>query len=183
MATEGGGMTLIVLHGVESVGKTTLGRELASYFGGQFLPEFGRSYCEIHGTDCTADELLLIGQWQQHNIEIALGEHSIVISDTDALMTAAWARMTLGQDIPELFAARKADLYLHCSPDTPFISDGVRVFGDPDDRARFDGIARAVLAQVGIHPVVLRGSWEVRRQTAMSAIRDLLEPGPISLPS
>lgn len=176
-------MTLIVLLGVESVGKTTLGRELASYFGAQFLPEFGRSYCEINGTDLTADELLLIGRWQQHNIETALHEHRIVISDTDALMTAAWARMTLGHDLPELYAARKADLYFHCSADTPFVSDGVRVYGDPDDRARFDEIVKSVLAQVRIRPTVLRGSWDARRQTAKAAIRELFDPDPISLSS
>lgn len=176
-------MTLIVLHGVESVGKTTLGRELACYFGAQFLPEFGRSYCEINGTDCTADELLLIGRWQQHNIEVALNEYRIVISDTDALMTAAWARMMLGLDLPELYAARKADLYLHCSPDTPFVSDGVRIYGDPDDRARFEEIAKSVLAKVGIRPLVLRGSWDARRHSAKAAIRQLLEPDPIGLPS
>ncbi|WP_037501017.1 AAA family ATPase [Sphingomonas jaspsi] len=176
-------MTLIVLHGVESVGKTTLGRELASYFGAQFLPEFGRSYCEINGTDISADELLLIGRWQQHNIEVALTEHRIVISDTDALMTAAWARMMLGHDLPELFAARKGDLYLHCSPDTPFVSDGLRVYGNPEERARFDSMAKAVLHQVGIRPVILRGSWDARRNTAKTAIRELIGLEPISLSS
>jgi len=176
-------VTLIVIHGVESVGKTTLGRELASYFGAQFLPEFGRSYCEINGTECSADDLLLIGRWQQHNIEMALLDHDLVISDTDALMTAAWARMMLGHDIPELFAARKGDLYLYCSADTPFVSDGLRVYGDPGDRARFDEVCKSILAKSGIRPVILRGSWEARRQTAMTAIRELLDPGPISLSS
>ena len=176
-------MTLIVILGVESVGKTTLARELSAFFGGQFLPEFGRSYCEINGTDCSADDLLLIGRWQQHNIEAALADHDLVISDTDALMTAAWAKMMLGYDIPELFAARKADLYLYCAADTPFVNDGLRVYGDPHDRARFDTVTRSVLAQAGIRPVTLRGTWEVRKRTAIAAIRELLEPAPISLPS
>lgn len=176
-------MTLIVVHGVESVGKTTLAREMASFFGAEFLPEFGRSYCEIHGTDCSADDLLLIGRWQQHNIETALTEHDIVVSDTDALMTAAWARMMLGHDIPELFAARKADLYLYCAADTPFVNDGLRIYGDPHDRARFDMVTRSVLAQAGIRPVILRGSWEARKRTAIAAIRELLQHEPMSLPS
>ena len=103
-------MTLIVLHGVESTGKTMLGRRLAGAFGAQFLPEFGRAFCEIHGTDCDVEDLLAIGHSQQANIEVALLERPTVISDTDSLMTAAWAQMMLGEVPPALLKARKASL-------------------------------------------------------------------------
>ena len=43
----------IVLTGVETTGKTTLSRELASHFGAAVLAEYGRNWAEAHGTDFT----------------------------------------------------------------------------------------------------------------------------------
>jgi nicotinamide riboside kinase len=167
-------MTLVVVHGAESVGKTNLGRELAAAYGAMFLPEFGRTWCEIFGTDCTVDDLIEIGENQQRNIEHALADREFVISDTDSLMTAAWSRMMLGETPPQLLGARKADLYLHCVPDVPFVDDGLRVFGNPADRAKFDSIARKVLAETGVPVVEISGDWHSRRVKAVSAIDALL---------
>lgn len=167
-------MTLIVVHGAESTGKTTLGRELASAHGALFLPEFGRTWCEIFGTECSAEDLVEIGDYQQRNIEEALDDRPIVISDTDALMTAAWAEMMLGAIPPKLLAARKADLYLHCDIDVPFVDDGLRIFGKPAERERFDAIARRVLEGAGVRVVEVRGNWQQRLAIATSAIEELL---------
>lgn len=166
-------MTLIVVHGAESTGKTTLGRELASAHGALFLPEFGRTWCEIFGTDCSAEDLVEIGSYQQRNIEEALADRPMVISDTDSLMTAAWAEMMLGEIPPELLAARKADLYLHCAIDVPFVDDGLRIFGNPAERERFDSIARKVLDEAGVRVVEVRGNWDQRLAIASGAIEEL----------
>ena len=168
-------MTLIVIHGVESTGKTTLGRRMAGTIGGVFLPEYGRAFCEIHGTDVSIDDLIAISRAQQANIEVALGERPIVVSDTDSLMTAAWARMMHGTTPPALMTARKADLYLHCAPDTPFVQDGVRIFGEPAARARFDVIARQVLADAAVKTVEVAGPWDQRDSTAALAVERLLQ--------
>lgn len=170
-------MTLIVLHGVESTGKTTLGRRLAGAFGAQFLPEYGRAFCEINGTDCSLDDLLAIGRAQQANIDVALAERRTVISDTDSLMTAAWAQMMLGESAPALVAARKGDLYLHCAPDTAFVEDGIRIYGDPADRARFDRIARSVLHQASVPTVEVSGDWDERDRIAAAAVERLVRRG------
>jgi len=179
LLVNGGGardarMTLIVLHGVESTGKTNLGRELAAAYGGLFLPEFGRTWCEIFGTDCSEQDLVEIGENQHRNIEDALSDGRIVISDTDALTTAAWAKMMLGEVPPELFGHRRADLYLHCLPDVPFVDDGLRVFGEPVDRFRFDDIAQSILREADAPVVLIRGTWEMRYETAVAAVEALL---------
>ncbi len=167
-------MTLIVLHGAESTGKTSLGRELAATFGGLFLPEFGRTWCEIFGTVCSAADLIEIGENQQRNIAQAVEDRELVISDTDSLMTAAWSRMMLGTTPHELLAAPKADLYLHCRADVPFVQDGLRVFGDPAERARFDTIAGALLADAGVPVIEVAGDWPRRWSTAAAALDTLL---------
>jgi nicotinamide riboside kinase len=167
-------VTLVVLHGAESTGKTNLGRELAAAYGGLFLPEFGRTWCEIFGTDCSVDDLVEIGASQQRNIEEALIDRQLVISDTDTLMTAAWSEMMLGEVPAALLEARRADLYLHCLPDVPFVDDGLRVFGDPAKRREFDLIARATLDRVGANVVDIGGDWNERRVKAVGAIDALL---------
>ena len=171
------GMTLIVVHGAESTGKTTLGRELAAALGASFLPEFGRTWCEIFGTDCSAADLAEIGKYQQRNIAEALADRQIVVSDTDSLMTAAWAQMMLGTIPLELLAAPKADLYLHCAIDVPFVDDGLRIFGEPDARRRFDSIARRVLDDARAPVVEISGDWEERFAIAAAAADALVNGG------
>ena len=168
-------MTLIVVHGAESTGKTTLGRKLAAALGASFLPEFGRTWCEIFGTDCSAADLVEIGEYQQRNIAEALADRPIVVSDTDALMTAAWAEMMLGTIPQELIGAPKADLYLHCAIDVPFVDDGLRIFGEPADRQRFDSIARRVLDDAGVAVVEVSGDWDQRFAIASAAVQELIE--------
>jgi len=170
-------MTLIVVHGAESTGKTTLGRKLAATLGASFLPEFGRTWCEIFGTDCSAADLVEIGEYQQRNIAEALADRPIVISDTDSLMTAAWAEMMLGTIPLELVGARKADLYLHCAIDVPFVDDGLRIFGEPADRSRFDSIARRVLEDAHVPVVEVHGDWEERFAIASAAAEELINGG------
>ena len=59
----------ICLHGVESVGKSTLAERLAAHYGTIVVPEYGRAHCEIYGTDCRDDDLRLMGLAQQAMIE------------------------------------------------------------------------------------------------------------------
>lgn len=167
-------MTVIVLHGAESTGKTSLGRALSARYGTIFLPEFGRSFCEINGTDCSREDLLEIGQWQSRNIDEARDDGRLIISDTDALTTAAWAEMMIGEIPAELLDQPKARLYLFCRADTPFVDDGLRVYGEPRDRARFDEICHRLLDLAQVNYVDIRGDWEERHERACRAIDSLL---------
>jgi nicotinamide riboside kinase len=51
-------MKRICLHGPESTGKSTLATRLAAHFGCEVVPEYGRAYCEAHGTDIGMAELV-----------------------------------------------------------------------------------------------------------------------------
>ncbi len=161
----------VCLHGVESVGKSMLAERLAAHYGTLLVPEYGRAHCEQYGTDCREQDLLLIGRAQQAMIDAARPwcDRRLIV-DTDALMTAAWSQMMIGHMPDELLRKSKADLYLVLGMDAPFIDDGTRVFGDPADRARFDGIARGVLADAGVRTAEISGSWDERFDAACVAI-------------
>jgi HTH-type transcriptional repressor of NAD biosynthesis genes len=171
----------IVLHGVESTGKSVLAERLAAHFGTIWVPEYGRTHAEVHGIDMDESDLLLMGEAQA--AMIAAGRRLCerrLFADTDALMTAAWAAMMIGREPPALLEHPRADLYLHCEPDVPWMDDGTRIYGDPDVRLRFDRLCREVLGKTGVRQVRLGGSWDQRFSAAVAAIEALPRP---SLPA
>jgi NadR type nicotinamide-nucleotide adenylyltransferase len=165
----------ICLHGIESVGKSSLSERLADHYRTILVPEYGRSHCEVHGTDCREDDLLLIGEAQQAMIEAARPwANRLLIADTDALMTAAWSQMMIGYMPDQLICHRKADLYLMLGSDVPFVDDGTRVYKTAEQRERFQRIARDTLTLSRTNFVDISGNWDERFSAAVEAIDALI---------
>ena len=163
----------ICLHGPESVGKSMIARALADALGGELVNEYGRDYCEVHGTDLTMEDLLRIGRVQTELISAARARATRwVIADTDALMTAVWADMMLGRRDPwfEHFSDY-ADLYLLLDIDLPFIDDGLRIFGGTAARVHFFELCRSELKRRGVAWALVGGTGEARLSSALAAIR------------
>lgn len=166
----------VCLHGVESTGKSVLAERLSERFHTVAVAEYGRIHCEVHGTDCTREDLLLIGQAQQALIEAAKPwSNRFVVADTDALMTAAWSEMMIGEVPKELLGYRKADLYLLLEPDSPWIDDGTRLYPGAQ-RARFHDIAAGVLERSGVRFERIGGGWEQRFEQACEVVDQWLGP-------
>jgi len=165
----------VCLHGAESTGKTTLAKAIAAESGAITVGEYGRSHCEVHKGPLTRDDLLLIGRAQ--TAMIAAAEEwagPLLLIDTDALMTAAWCEMLLGERPAELMAAPKADLYLLLEPDLPWVADGTRFFAKADDRHRFARIVAQVLEDAGVPFVRISGEGGARIEAARAAIGALV---------
>jgi NadR type nicotinamide-nucleotide adenylyltransferase len=161
----------ICLHGAESTGKTTLAALLAGETGAITVGEYGRSHCETHREPLSIDDLLLIGRAQTAMIAAAAEwAGPLLIADTDALMTAAWCEMLLGERPEELMTAPKADLYLLLEPDLPWVDDGTRFFADPGDRHRFAAIVEQVLIDSAVPFVRISGHGDERLAAARAAI-------------
>jgi HTH-type transcriptional regulator, transcriptional repressor of NAD biosynthesis genes len=173
----------VCLHGIESVGKSSLAERLADHYRTTFVPEYGRAHCETHGTDCREDDLMLIGHAQQAMIEAARPwANRLLIADTDALMTAAWSQMMIGYTPDQLISQRKADLYLLLGSDAPFVDDGTRVYKTAAQREKFERIARATLVLSRTKFVEVRGSWDERFAAAVSAIDGLISEKGLNRP-
>jgi HTH-type transcriptional regulator, transcriptional repressor of NAD biosynthesis genes len=165
----------VCLHGAESTGKSTLCGKLSQHFGTIWVGEYGRSHCEAYLDDLTMDDLALIAESQQAMIEAAEPwAGPLLISDTDALMTAAWTEMLLGERPAAMSASPKADLYLLLEPDVPWIDDGTRFFSRAEDRDRFAAIVEDVLVDADVPFVRIAGSWDQREATAIAAIKAIL---------
>jgi HTH-type transcriptional regulator, transcriptional repressor of NAD biosynthesis genes len=166
---------LICLHGPESTGKTTLAAPLADHFGTIWVPEYGRAYCRLHGFDLDAADLVAIGREQSAATRAAMAEaKDLLIVDTDALTTAAWSLMILGQ-IPHgvLDDWPRPDLYLLTDVDIPWEDDGTRYFPADADRARFMAACERVIEEASVRHVRLSGSREERLAQAIAAVEAL----------
>ena len=172
----------ICLHGPESVGKTVLTAELAARLGAVQVPEFGRTWCDLYGTDCTMDDLLVIAKTQQALADAGARRcNGWLVLDTDPLMTAVWADMMHGRRDPWFDAWDEvADLYLLLDIDLPFVDDGLRVFGAADARRRFFALCRAALERRGVPWRLVRGTGAARIESALAAVHDRfgLAPAP-----
>lgn len=163
----------ICLHGAESTGKSTLAYELAAALGAQVVDEYGRSYCEAHGTYLDASDLLAIFHGHVAATDVAWAATTDwLLSDTDPLMTQAWAVMLLGHRLPEIDAWHAvADLYLVPALDLPWHDDGTRFFGSSAQRQNFMDIAIAELDRRQLRWAWVRGQGAARLESALAAMR------------
>jgi NadR type nicotinamide-nucleotide adenylyltransferase len=161
----------IVLHGVESTGKSMLAERLAAHFGTVWVPEYGRTHAEVHGVDMDEADLLLIGRTQSAMIAAAKAQATgFLFADTDSLMTAAWARMMIGHVPKALMTYPKADLYLLMEADVPWVTDAVRVYGDEAVRTRFAQVSRTMLERAGVRWAAVGGDWDGRFARAVALV-------------
>lgn len=166
-------MRHICLHGAESTGKSTLAPRLAARLGGMTVPEFGRTYCEAHGTSLDADDLQAIfrGHIAATRVAQAL-RPAWLISDTDPLMTQAWAVMLLGERLPQIDAWDEvADLYLVPAMDLPWEEDGTRLFGSDLARRQFMDAAIGELERRKLRWAWVEGEGDMRLDSALAAIQ------------
>jgi NadR type nicotinamide-nucleotide adenylyltransferase len=174
MAGQANRVRRICLHGPESTGKSTLATRLAAHFGCEVVPEYGRAYCETHGTDIDMAALVHIAEAQQAmNAAAVRRATDTVLFDTDPLLTAVWAEMMFGRRDP-WFAQfdDTADHYLLLNIDLPFIDDGLRVYRKADDRQRFFELAKAELDARGVAYSLIQGIGDARFANALVAIDD-----------
>ncbi len=180
MAESSKAVKRICLHGPESTGKSTLATRLAAHLGCEVVPEYGRAYCEAHGTDIGMAELVHIAETQDAMNKAAaerareLGA-GYVLFDTDPLITEVWAQMMFGESDPWFAGFGKdrgayADLYLLLDIDLPFVDDGLRVYARAAERQRFFALCKAELDERGVEYALVRGEGEARFEAALVAI-------------
>jgi nicotinamide riboside kinase len=148
---------------------------LSAHLDCEVVPEYGRAYCEEHGTDIGMHDLIVIAQRHISMTKSALARaKDWLILDTDPVMTSVWADMMLGHHDSWFDRyADTADLYLLLDIDLPWVDDGLRIYGQPDDRQRFFDLSRAELDRRNLRWALISGDGEPRFETALAAIEAL----------
>jgi NadR type nicotinamide-nucleotide adenylyltransferase len=146
-------MRRLVVTGSESSGKTTLARLVADATGAPMLSEAARDYAEkrrARGESLTASDVEPIARRAIADEDRLVADRAptMIVRDTDLISTVAYARHYYGacpEWIGDEAARRRADLYLLCAPDLPWVADGVR--DEPHARDRMHALFVATLAE------------------------------------
>ena len=175
-------LTRIVLTGSESVGKTTLGAQLAAHYGVACVPEFVRDYAAAKGAplDFRDHGPIAKGQMALEDTQIAAARmrgDTLLLQDTDLVSTVVYCHHYFGRCpafIEEAAIARRAAHYLLLDIDVPWIADGVR---DREAlRHEVQALFRDTLARFDAPVTVVQGTWDERLTTAAALIDILLAP-------
>lgn len=163
----------VALVGGESTGKTTLAEELAAHYRTTWVPEYGREHMDGRSiaTYGLADAISIAKQQLAREEAARSGARGVLISDTEAIVTAAWTAscgLAVPREVWDAHDAAPHDLYLLMSPDLPWIQDGSREL--PHRQAWFFEWIRAALRERRLPFVTISGHGPRRTAAAIEAI-------------
>ena len=169
----------IVVSGSECTGKTVLTRALAANFGTPFSTESARDYVNELGRAVQFSDVEPIARCQIAMENSLLGDDSrMYIFDTDLFSTLIYSRLYFGRCpgwIEPLCRARRADLYLLCGIDLPWVKDDFqRGRSTPTERQHAHSLFTNVLNENGCSVTAGSGRNDNRLQCAISAIETWL---------
>ena len=136
----------ICLYGPESVGKTTLARQLADHYQTVYVPEMARDL--ITSNNLTTDDYARIAVAQNEAMRRAEPlANRVLICDTDLLTTQLYATVygvVHPAILDQLAAQEQFDAYFLLNTDVPWVADGLRDLGyrRPELFARFEQALR-----------------------------------------
>jgi len=165
----------IAVTGPESSGKTTLSRQLAELYKGQYIPEFAREYVEKlpHHYSFQDVETIARTQVEQYLVTQTSSE-KLFFFDTWLIITKVWFKWVFGKTpdwLEDQIRHCPIDLFLLCRPDLPWEADAVRENGG-ENRIRLFEEYRNELINYGFRYVEISGTDDQRLHNAIDAIRN-----------
>ena len=166
----------IAISGPESTGKTTLAKQLAEFYGGQYIPEFAREYVEKLPHHYTFDDVEAIAKVQVEQYQATkLSSEHLFFFDTWLIITKVWFNWVFGRT-PEWLDNQirdcPIDFFLLCRPDLPWEADPVRENGGENRLKLFDQY-RNELNHYGFNFAEIGGIGDDRLQSAIAAINNI----------
>jgi len=120
----------IIITGPESVGKSTLCKQLAEHYGTPWLPEYARTYIEQLHRPYTYEDVVHIAKNQIRQLESSYtGAGRFVFFDTGLIITKVWFEVvynTVPVFLIEKIKHLRPDFCLLLQPDIEWVADSVR---------------------------------------------------------
>ncbi|MCF8159387.1 MAG: ATP-binding protein [Polaromonas sp.] len=170
----------ICLIGAECTGKSTMAQALAAHFGGLWVPEHLRAFCDLHGRTPRVEEQAAImrAQFEQEEQGVGLAlqagcDH--VFCDGSPLLTAIYSDFYFSDrslfECAQALHARYA-LTLVLQPDLPWWPDGLQ---RDSEAVRADVHARVqhALHAMRVPHIEVQGRDGERLQAAILAVETL----------
>jgi NadR type nicotinamide-nucleotide adenylyltransferase len=166
----------VTVTGSESTGKTWLAQRLAHRFETVWVPEFAREYLVQKAAPLDASDVEPIARGQRISEDDALRRaRDLAILDTDLVSTVVYADHYYGTCpawVEQSARKRLADLYLLCDSDVPWVADAAR--DRPRARREIHAAFVEHLERYGARYALVRGTWEQREASAITAVDALL---------
>jgi NadR type nicotinamide-nucleotide adenylyltransferase len=171
----------VAILGAESTGKTTLAMDLASRFCTEWVPEYGRAYCDNRDArDLALDDFDAIARGQIDAEERAARlANRVLICDTDIRTTATWSEIITGTRSRWLASVASARTYSHVIlllDDVPWVNDGTRVLRD--QRAHHTRLLERELDATQQSFTPIGGDFEQRLDQAVAVVDTVLQTPP-----
>jgi HTH-type transcriptional repressor of NAD biosynthesis genes len=169
----------IAIMGPESVGKSTMTKNVSNNLGTNFVPEYGRLIYEINNS-VTIDDFIPISKGRQE-IEDWMIKFSkkYVICDTEDITTYLFSKMYCPDEYQKvepyflnaLKTKPKYDLYILLKPDCEGVQDGTRNF--LEERWDHYEVIKSHLISYGCNFVEVGGDWRERENEVIRLINEL----------
>lgn len=167
-------MQKIIFTGPESTGKSLLSAFLADALNTRWVPEYARFYLSRLKRPYEESDILAIarGQYQWEGVweREATG---FLFCDTAQLVPKIWSAYKYGRVHPWIentLQLREGDFYFLCDTDLPWEYDPLREH--PHLREELFDLYRASLEELGVDYVVLSGSLDERKQSALLHLQE-----------
>jgi HTH-type transcriptional repressor of NAD biosynthesis genes len=168
----------IVLMGPESVGKSTLTKDLANHFKTNYVEEYGRFVYEMNGNSITKDDFIPISEGRQdiEDYEITMS-NKYLFCDTEDITTYLFLKMYCTDYEKEekwflntLKNKSNYDLYILLTPDCPGVQDGTRNF--LEGRENHYNVIKNELISRNCNFIEVSGGWKERFDKVVNHIQN-----------
>jgi len=191
----------VVIIGPESTGKSTLCEQLAAHYKTQWIPEYGRTYLNTHGTQYTFEDLFEIAKGQVRQEDEFVTDWHItrgkeinktkymltgpaashlgypLFIDTDLYVMKVWSEIAFNKcdnRILTQIARRPYDLYLLCNTDLPWVKDELREYPELKTRERIYQYYKDAMINQNVKWTDISGNYEERLSKAIEAVDSIL---------
>jgi len=119
----------IAIVGTQSVGKTTMAKQLAEHYNTVWVPEIGRDLIP-NSESFTIEDLKIVGTEHAKSIVRSTRlANKLLFIDTDLTITKSYSKFAFNQ-VPEyepwVEKANEMDMYIYLTADAPYVDDGSR---------------------------------------------------------
>jgi NadR type nicotinamide-nucleotide adenylyltransferase len=164
----------IAITGPESTGKTTLAKQLAKVYEGQYIHEYAREYIEGLPQHYTFKDIEHIAGIQAEQYKATrISSRPLFFFDTWLIITKVWFKWVF-QKTPDWLDDEirncRMDLFLLCAPDLPWEPDAVRENGGENRKKLYEEY-RSELIHYGFPFAEIEGTGDERLYSAIAAIR------------
>lgn len=177
----------VCIIGTESCGKTTLVRNLATYFNTTHVEEAGRYVCDdAGGIDNMQPKhyFQILFKHKELEREALKGANKVLIVDTDSLITLYYYKLGFEgtneinkafENIAEgISVLNNYDLYIFLEPDVKWVQDGTRTYGEQNIREENNKKLKKIFDDNNIKYVCINGDYQNRYEESKKLIKSLI---------